>query len=630
MKKRLLCLLVMAFCLALVVPGRAQAVATSGTCGENATWSFDETTDTLTISGTGKVDNKDRAPWYDFDDEIKRVVIENGITNIPYSAFCFCRELTEVVIPESVVTIESSAFRGCKNLKSIDLHDGIAELGSLCFEDAGLTEVTIPKAVTVIPFAAFRGCRSLTKVNFHDRVTEIVDHAFDDCYDLQQVTIPDSVTTIGSCAFYGCANMTEVTLSKNISAIPYAMFRDCTKLQEIVIPDSVTNVEEYAFENTGLEYVTLGAGVTVISRSAFNECTKIKAYSVSDFNAHFSTDAHNALYNKDKTELIFAPKGLAGAYTVREGTKMIGVRAFQDCVHLTEIILPDSIQEFGDYAFYNCTNLKEMKLPKSLQTIGEFAFSDCDSLQELVIPASVTEVKREFIGYCDQMAYLIFIGKPPEFDELALSGFSQILYYPRWHTEWKTVDRLLCIKATWVSYDCTDHDTVKTPAKEPTCMEEGLSKGEHCALCGKIIVAQQTIPAKGHAFGEWKVVDTTPEDATIEERTCVNCGHTEQRKTQSPNPTDPVITDPQATEPAATDPQATDATEVTDTPTEPTQEATLPTDAPTEPTQLPTDPTQPDITVKEESKTFPWVIVVIAVAAIGAAVGGVILGKKRK
>ena len=151
-------------------------------------------------------------------------------------------------------------------------------------------------------------------------------------------------------------------------------------------------------------------------------------------------------------------------------------------------------------------------------------------------------------------------------------------------------------------------------------MEEGLSNGEHCALCGKIIVAQQTIPAKGHAFGEWKVVDTTPEDATIEERTCVNCGHTEQRKTQSPNPTDPVITDPQATEPAATDPQATDATEPTDTPAEPTQ---TPTDAPTE-------PTQPDITVTEDPKPFPWAIVVIAVAAVGAAAAGVILGKKRK
>ena len=110
------------------------------------------------------------------------------------------------------------------------------------------------------------------------------------------------------------------------------------------------------------------------------------------------------------------------------------------------------------------------------------------------------------------------------------------------------------------------------------------------------------------------------EEGVLVERSCVTCGYVEQKLTQ------PIYPD----NPQATDPQATDATEVTDAPTEPTQEATLPTDAPTEPTDVPTDPTQPDITVKEEPKGFPWVIIVIAVAAVGAAVGGVILGKKRK
>ena len=391
MKKRWILLLALALCLTLVAPDKVQAVTTSGSCGESATWSFDEATGTLTISGTGDVDDKDHEPWYNLYDEIKRIVIENGITNIPHSAFSGFWGLTEVVIPESVVSIAGDAFRSCKNLKSIDLHDGIQELGSSCFEGSGLTEVTIPKGVTLIPFAAFRGCRSLTEINFHNAITQIDSHAFEDCYNLQQVTIPDSVTTIGSCVFCGCANLTDVTLSQKLSAIAYAMFRDCTKLKEIEIPDSITEIDSYAFHKSGIEYITLGAGVASIKSDAFDECTNIKAFVVSDFNSHFSVDSSNALFNKDKTELYFVPKALSGSYTVPAGTKFIKTGAFRDCTNLTQVTLPDSLLELGNYAFYNCKNLKEIKLPSNLQTIGEVALSNCDSLLELVIPASVTK-----------------------------------------------------------------------------------------------------------------------------------------------------------------------------------------------------------------------------------------------
>lgn len=628
MKKRWILLLALALCLTLVSPDKVQAVTTSGSCGESATWSFDEATGTLTISGTGDVDDKDHEPWYNLYDEIKRIVIENGITNIPHSAFSGFWGLTEVVIPESVVSIAGHAFRSCKNLKSIDLHDGIQELGSSCFEGSGLTEVTIPKGVTLIPFAAFRGCRNLTEINFHNAITQIDPHAFEDCYNLQQVTIPDSVTVIQANAFTSCTRLTDVVLSKNLKIIEGGLFRDCSSLKEIKIPDSVMAVENNAFTNTALEYVTLGASVASIASSAFDECPNLEAFIVSDFNSHFSVDSSNALFNKDKTELYFVPKALSGSYTVPAGTKFIKTGAFRDCTNLTQVTLPDSLLELGNYAFYNCKNLKEIKLPSNLQTIGEVALSNCDSLLELVIPASVTKVKRGFVGGCDKMEYLIFVGQPPEFDDSALNGFSKILYYPSYHTAWKSVSRQLAIKATWVPYDCTEHSVVADPAKKPTCTADGATEGSHCELCGMVLTAPQSIPATGHSFGSWKRIQEPTADQTgLEQRICNNCGEVESKvldKLQGPadqptNPTD-APTDPTV---APTDP--------TDMPTEPTQ---APTDAPTEPTLAPTDaptePTQPDITVKEESQSFPWVIVVIAVAAVAAAAAGFLLAKKKK
>ncbi len=64
----------------------------SGTCGENVTWSLNESTGTLTISGTGPMtdySNYRDTPFY-YDDRIKNVIIESGITSIGEWIFSDC------------------------------------------------------------------------------------------------------------------------------------------------------------------------------------------------------------------------------------------------------------------------------------------------------------------------------------------------------------------------------------------------------------------------------------------------------------------------------------------------------------------------------------------------------------
>ena len=57
---------------------------TSGTCGEKVTWTFDESTGTLTISGTGEMDENLywNCPWEDFRDNIETIIINDGVTII--------------------------------------------------------------------------------------------------------------------------------------------------------------------------------------------------------------------------------------------------------------------------------------------------------------------------------------------------------------------------------------------------------------------------------------------------------------------------------------------------------------------------------------------------------------------
>ena len=80
---------------------------TSGKCGENNTWKLNAD-GTLTISGTGDMDfGASGSPW---ESNIKKVVIENGVTNMGESAFYGCENLTDITTSDSVTRIDDGAF----------------------------------------------------------------------------------------------------------------------------------------------------------------------------------------------------------------------------------------------------------------------------------------------------------------------------------------------------------------------------------------------------------------------------------------------------------------------------------------------------------------------------------------
>ena len=71
-----------------------------------------------------------------------------------------------------------------------------------------------------------------------------------------------------------------------------------------------------------------------------------------------------------------------------------------------------------------------------------------------------------------------------------------------------------------------EHVLKKIPAVEETCTKSGLTEGEKCANCGKITIEQETIPAKGHAYGSWKVTKSaTCTTNGSKEKVCANCGN---------------------------------------------------------------------------------------------------------
>ena len=261
MRNRLLSTL-LALCMMLsLLPGTAQAVETSGTCGDNLTWSLSE--GTLTIQGTGPMEDYSYAAsiWYNYREQIQTVNIVNGVTTIGDYAFNICRSLTSVTIPNSVTSIGEGAFCYCSSLTSVKIPDSVTRIGEqafgYCSSLACINVATGNPAYISVDSVLFNADQTLlhtypagkigTSYSVPDSVTSIGRAAFYGCGSLTSVEIPDSVISIGRAAFYRCNSLTGMTIPGRVTSIGSAAFSGCSGLASVEIPDSVTSIEELAF-----------------------------------------------------------------------------------------------------------------------------------------------------------------------------------------------------------------------------------------------------------------------------------------------------------------------------------------------------------------------------------------------
>lgn len=227
----------------LVSAGEGEA-PTSGTCGANLTWELDVETGTLSISGSGEMSNygltdDNRAPWYNYRDNIYTANIGDGITSIGDHAFEGCWHLVDIYIPEGVTSIGSGAFRGCDDLSEISVPDSVLYFASSAFSAMrGLVSINIPEGITGIESYTFNGCVSLTNINIPASVTYIRSNAFQNCAKLERITIPDGITTIDYYTFSGCSNLASISIPASVKYIRYDAFANCSNLTDIYFAGS--------------------------------------------------------------------------------------------------------------------------------------------------------------------------------------------------------------------------------------------------------------------------------------------------------------------------------------------------------------------------------------------------------
>ena len=102
-------------------------------------------------------------------------------------------------------------------------------------------------------------------------------------------------------------------------------------------------------------------------------------------------DEWGVKYSKDGRKLLEAPGELRGAYSVKEGTRIICDRAFWSCSSLSEIVIPSSVTSIGDWAFSFCSSLKYISIPKSVIGLNGNPFAKWNGKLECLSPNFVYE-----------------------------------------------------------------------------------------------------------------------------------------------------------------------------------------------------------------------------------------------
>lgn len=288
MKKKLLSLLLATVLLLLQTPF---AMATEdanpgGSVGENFSWSFDPTTATLTMSGTGPMPLHDphAYPWTELWSEVEHLHIEEGITSVAryafanfkfvrdvqlpdslvsldYSAFQYCAMLEEITLPRNVSTVEQYAFFECNSLAMIHV---AAENPYLCSDSKG---VLYSKNMEILYLCPPRFSGSYVIPN---GVKRIAAEAFRNCCNLTSVTIPDGMMIVEEMTFWNCPRLKWVSFPSDLKKIDFGAFNGCSSLIEINLPEGLEYIGQSAFSGTeSLVSISLPKSLTFIGMSAF-------------------------------------------------------------------------------------------------------------------------------------------------------------------------------------------------------------------------------------------------------------------------------------------------------------------------------------------------------------------------
>lgn len=173
--------------------------------------------------------------------------------------------------------------------------------------------------ITKIGPKAFSGETGLTGVVLPSSVKEIGDFAFEGCTALSKVLFPSGDIKMGQGTFFKCSALKALSFGSDWRILNLAPYRWSDSLRTVNIPAKVEKV------------MNLKAIASLCEVNVDANNSKFSAY-------------QGMLYNKDYTLLYGVPRSYKGVLKIKEGTTSVTLGALIDCLGITLIDVPASVQ----------------------------------------------------------------------------------------------------------------------------------------------------------------------------------------------------------------------------------------------------------------------------------------------
>ena len=298
------------------------------------------------------------------------------------------------------------------------------------------TAIVVPDKIAGVTVAAIadgamKNAADLSSMDLSaTAITATGPDIWDGCSDLVRLVLPETVTSIDISALTGCSSISQFIflgdepVIESFSGNDWPSATDYTLwFSEEAAMGSMLNgmpfVKKFLTLNvdrgsillersSGLVVGYLGqpADVTIpaalyfsggaldvrgIGKFAFESCLSLETISVPDGMTVLERSAfHNCEY-------------LQAVDLSRTALTVLEEKVFHNCLRVESILLPEGITSIGSFCFNDCNALKELTIPSAVTAVSEGAFYKCDTLEELVFPAALTTLSGYAIPYCGNL-----------------------------------------------------------------------------------------------------------------------------------------------------------------------------------------------------------------------------------
>lgn len=348
----------------------------------------------------------------------------NGETNIGSNAFENCVDLKTVIVEEGIVKLGNpSSTTGSKlfynsGVESVTLPSTLEIIGQYTFAGTKLTSVTLPNNLKTIANYAFQyapltgtlvipeGVEAIGTYAFMGKEREAIldedgneagEYDYTGCSTIQKIVLPESCITINTSAFANLYDLAEVNL-ENVQTIGNGAFAYAgAKLSEsegleltFSALKSVTATDPTIKDGVKTKNGNGPFAFVKIAKATFENAAVVKG------KVFFETTYLGEVVLPDGlTELPadFLAFSAITEITIPATVEVIKNSAFEGCLSLTEVAFEEGavLKTMEYWAFYNCISLTDIVLPDSLESMGHNVFSYCTSLKSVVIPYDVAQ-----------------------------------------------------------------------------------------------------------------------------------------------------------------------------------------------------------------------------------------------